>query len=126
MLLLRFPHQFDRKNVNRFEQFWVGISLKTSELIKLSLIVIERIGYCRWDYFFWNPWLISFLEPPSILCPSITPNYSKKRTSKTIEGYCLRRVFKPTNSLTGSSLKGIFFRKVKNFFNSKIFLKSFL
>ena len=69
MLLLRFPHQFDRKkNVNRFEQFWVGICLKNSELLKLSLIVIYRIDYRRWDQLFWNPWLIAFLEPPSNLC----------------------------------------------------------
>ena len=68
MLLLRFPHQFDRKkNVNRFEQFWVGISLKNSKLLKLSLIVIYRIDYRRWDQFFWNFWLISFLEQPSNL-----------------------------------------------------------
>ena len=58
-----------KKNVNRFEQFLVEFCLKNlvsnSKLLKLLLIVIYRIDFRRWDQLFWNPCLISFLEPPS-------------------------------------------------------------
>ena len=46
---------WQKKNVDRFAQFWVGICLKNSELLKLSSIVIYRIDYRRWDQLLWNP-----------------------------------------------------------------------
>jgi hypothetical protein len=80
MLLLRFPHQFDRKKMSiGLSSLELKFTLKTliqnpgqitRPSINLKVVLKRKLAkdFKKVGPICGNPWLISFLEPPSNLC----------------------------------------------------------